>query len=87
MRDLARHAIGALPKYAVPLFLRFTKDVHKTENNKQVKGILKSQGVDPKKVSPSDTLYWLEGGVALGQEYVEFMEEDWKALETGQLRL
>lgn len=85
--QFACFAKQSLPKYAVPLFLRTMQAIPKTENNKHAKSPLKAQGVDPSKVSPPDCLYWLKKGIALGQDYVRFAEEDWKDLEAGRVSL
>lgn len=81
--SIASHVRESLPRYAVPLFLRATKEMQATGNNKQQKHRLRSQGVDPAGVSSSgDRLFWLKGGT-----YMAFDDEDWKTLEAGQVKL
>lgn len=81
LSDLAKHAHSALPKFAVPLFLRLTKDMVVTGTNKQQKHIVRSQGVDPEKVG-DDELFWLRNGT-----YVKFGKRDWEELNGGRVRL
>lgn len=92
-RALAQLAKQSLPKYAVPLFIRLTTKIRRTENNKSLKGDLKKEGVDLAKIKASgsgDKVFWLKGGLSGGVEgegYVEFKWEDWGALEEGLIRL
>ncbi|MCJ1282076.1 hypothetical protein MMC26_001399 [Xylographa opegraphella] len=82
LASIAAHVHQQLPIYAVPVFLRVTKEIQATGNNKQQKHILRNQGVHPGKVDPGDKLYWLRGGT-----YVEFHPKDWEAIEAGQVKL
>ncbi|KAK5943209.1 long-chain fatty acid transporter fat1 [Knufia obscura] len=87
LESLATHATNSLPKYAVPLFIRAVKELAITGNNKQQKTGLRNQGVDlnaMKKVGSADKMYWLKPG---SDRYVEFKEEDLKALDAGKVRL
>ncbi|KAL5320086.1 hypothetical protein ACEPPN_013148 [Leptodophora sp. 'Broadleaf-Isolate-01'] len=56
MSDLAKHAHARLPRFAVPLFLRLTKEMVVTGTNKQQKHIVRGQGVNPEKMG-EDELY------------------------------
>ncbi|KAL9579393.1 MAG: hypothetical protein Q9203_006714 [Teloschistes exilis] len=82
--SVATHVQETLPRYAVPLFLRVTKSMQVTGNNKQQKHILRAEGVDPKKVRSSgdDRLFWLKEGT-----YRAFDDDDWSSLEAGQAKL
>ena len=82
--ELASHAKSNLPKYAVPLFLRVTKDMPSTGNNKQQKHILRTEGVQPSKVrnSGADRLFWLHEGT-----YVEFQDKDWDMIQSARAKL
>ncbi|KAI9682140.1 MAG: hypothetical protein M1817_000194 [Caeruleum heppii] len=80
MRSLAAHALADLPRYAVPLFLRLTRDMQTTGTNKQQKHALRGQGVDPAKVA--DEVYWLREGT-----YVPFTKEAWEELRGGRVKL
>ena len=83
MQSLARTATSNLPKYAVPLFLRVTKERQATGNNKQQKAGLRLEGIDPQKLSSSsDMLYWLKNGT-----YVKFHEQDYQSIQAGQVKL
>ncbi|KAI4244761.1 MAG: hypothetical protein LQ352_006721 [Teloschistes flavicans] len=81
---IAAHVRERLPRYAVPLFLRVTKSMQATGNNKQQKQFLRAEGVDPKKVrsSGADRLFWLKEGT-----YRTFDDDDWSTLEAGQAKL
>jgi acyl-CoA synthetase (AMP-forming)/AMP-acid ligase II len=79
--DLARHAQERLPRFAVPIFLRLISEMQITGTNKQQKHVVRSQGVDPKKVK-NDALYWLKDGT-----YVKFTREDWEELNSGRVKL
>ncbi|MCJ1412886.1 hypothetical protein MMC19_006986 [Ptychographa xylographoides] len=82
MDSLAAHAHEKLPRYAVPLFLRVTKEAQATGNNKQQKHVLKKEGVDPDKVHVEDRLFWLRNGT-----YTEFTKKDWQSLHSGEVKL
>ena len=80
--DVAIHATKKLPRYAVPLFLRVTKELKATGNNKQQKHVLRSQGVDPAKVDGGDEMFWLRDG-----RYVRFDKGAWERLKAGEVKL
>lgn len=79
------HCRAALPKYAVPIFVRLVDEPLTTGNHKQNKVPLKAEGVDPDKVSNGDQVLWVKDGK--GSTYVPFTREDWKSLTTGKARL
>ncbi|OAG41784.1 hypothetical protein AYO21_04019 [Fonsecaea monophora] len=86
---LTKHAISALPRYAVPLFLRFVPQLDYTGTMKIQKGRLRAEGVDPDKVShldchSADVIYWLPPGAT---QYVPFTQENWSSLKAGRVRL
>lgn len=85
------HNQKLLPKYAVPLFLRFVSDdqAHTMHNNKQNKTQLRREGVDPAKVAngqagSKDVLYWLQ---PRGTTYEPFGETEWKRIVAGKAKL
>ncbi|KAJ9615695.1 hypothetical protein H2200_001771 [Cladophialophora chaetospira] len=82
--DLYRYAQKKLPKYAVPVFLRLSARMSHTHNNKQNKGPLKDEGVDPGKVNRDDKILWFNGS-SLG--YVPFSPEDWNRVNLAQVKL
>lgn len=81
LSSLAEYAQKRLPKYAVPLFLRITKEMQATGNNKQQKHVVRAQGVDPEKTG-KDEMYWLKNGT-----YVKFGRKDWEELNGGRVKL
>jgi acyl-CoA synthetase (AMP-forming)/AMP-acid ligase II len=87
---LARHARAKLPRYAVPVFIRVVQNPSHINNNKQQKGPLREEGVDPTKVGSrvsegkSDRFLWLAPG---NEGYVEFGKENWDALVAGGAKL
>lgn len=81
MHDLAKHVHAELPRFAVPLFIRLTKQLETTGTNKHQKHVARTQGVDPEKVS-GDELYWLKNG-----KYVKFSKQDWEELNGGRVKL
>ncbi|KAI1427197.1 fatty acid transporter [Xylaria sp. FL1777] len=84
---LAAHCLASLPRYAVPLFLRVTKNLDYTGTHKLQKQKLRSEGIDVaaiKEASSDDQMYWLPPG---SQAYVPFTEEDLEALKAGRVRL
>ncbi|KAF9893603.1 hypothetical protein FE257_010915 [Aspergillus nanangensis] len=82
LSSLAAHSLQNLPRFATPLFLRFTPEMQSTGNNKQQKHVLRTEGVDPSLVSAADKLYWLQG-----DKYVPFEQKDWARLQAGQVKL
>ncbi|KFX90132.1 hypothetical protein O988_08329 [Pseudogymnoascus sp. VKM F-3808] len=82
MKSLAEH-VKALPKFAVPLFLRVTDGGGPiTGTNKQQKHTLRAEGVSPEKVVGSDQIYWLKNGT-----YTPFTKADWEELNGGRVKL
>lgn len=83
--SVARHVQNALPKYAIPYWLRITPQLDYTGTLKMQKGRLKREGIDVGVVEGvGDRLYWLPDG---GKEYVRFKRSDQEALKSGKVRL
>ncbi|KAJ6140529.1 hypothetical protein N7470_010325 [Penicillium chermesinum] len=80
--SLAALILQQLPRFAAPLFVRVMSEMQSTGNMKQQKHVLRTEGVDPSKVSKKDRLYWLQGNT-----YVPFTARDWDRLNGGQVRL
>ena len=78
--SVAAHASG-LPKYAVPLFLRVVNGHQTTGNNKQLKAVLRGEGVSPEKTG-GDRVFWLKSG-----RYERFGKREWEELNEGRARL
>ncbi|KAI8147281.1 hypothetical protein BJV82DRAFT_709823 [Fennellomyces sp. T-0311] len=79
--DFYQHVADRLPKYAIPLFIRFVPSMGLTGTMKQQKVELREQGID--KV-PEDQLplYWLQN-----QTYVPFTAEDYARIVSGNVKL
>ena len=89
-KAFATFARGRLPRYAVPVFVRVVAAAMRTHNNKQNKVPLREEGVDPglrgTKVvgGEADRVLWIP---PRGEGYVEFGEEEWRALVAGKASL
>lgn len=89
--ELLKFARSQLPRYAVPLFIRVVKTSSHIHNHKQNKVPLRREGVDPALIGAEeaagahDTILWLSPND--NSRYVPFTQEDWDALQRGQLRL
>lgn len=90
---LAEHALNALPRYAVPLFVRVVKELEYTGTMKLQKGRLRGEGIEPEKIRAGaeqkgeklvDTMYWLPPGE---RRYVPFGTREWEELKAGKVRL
>jgi acyl-CoA synthetase (AMP-forming)/AMP-acid ligase II len=82
---LAKHVLNALPRYAVPYFLRLTPQLDYTGTMKMQKGRLKREGINvPLIEAAGDRIYWLP---ADGKEYVPFKPSDHEVLRGGKVRL
>lgn len=87
MRSLAEHVRSSLPKYARPLFLRVMggevgSGAQMTGTNKQQKHVLREAGVKPSEDPALGTVYWLTEDT-----YAPFVDEDWRALDAGKVKL
>lgn len=81
LNSVAKHAQNNLPKYAVPPFLRIVNGHQTTGTNKQLKAVLRGEGISPKKTG-GDRMYWLKDGT-----YERFGKREWMTLERGRARL
>lgn len=79
--SVAKHAWSNLPKYAVPPFLRIVYGHQTTGNNKQLKAVLRGEGISPEKTG-GDMMYWLKSG-----SYERFGKREWEELSQGRVRL
>lgn len=79
--SVAKHAGRSLPKYAVPPFLRLVNGHQTTGNNKQLKAVLRGEGISPDKTG-GDRVYWLKSG-----RYERFGKGEWEELNQGRVRL
>lgn len=89
-KQLLEHSRKMLPRYAVPVFLRFVQDIAPTmHNNKQNKVQLRREGVDPDKIANGeagrgDVMFWLPPG---GDTYMPFGRQEWSSLVAGKTKL
>lgn len=84
---LAKHAIGVLPRYAVPIFLRVVTELEKTGTMKLQKGKLRAEGIDLDKIEASnrnDRMFWLPPG---GTKYLPFGKKEWDELKVRNVNL
>lgn len=85
---LHKHLKQALPRYAVPVFLRIQGAVKAMHNQKQNKVPLRNEGVEPAKVNAGqdsqDILLWCPPG---RNGYTHFGQEEWDAIAKGRARL
>ncbi|KAF2085081.1 fatty acid transporter protein [Saccharata proteae CBS 121410] len=80
---LAHHALLALPKFAVPIFIRVTDGMETTGTNKTQKHRLREEGIDTALVAANgDRMYWLRDG-----RYVRFEAQDHRCITAGAVRL
>lgn len=77
---IASYSLKQLPKYAVPLFVKFVDEIERTGNNKVQKVKYKNQKM-PHEAGESP-IYWLKGG-----KYVELDAQDWASLGSGKIKL
>lgn len=85
LKGLAVYLIGALPRYAVPIFIRVVRSLEYTGTMKMQKGKYKAEGVDPEKTGKTgDSVFWLPMEEL---EYVKFRKVDWDRLGKRSLRL
>ncbi|EGX88663.1 long-chain fatty acid transporter, putative [Cordyceps militaris CM01] len=87
LASLAAHLRKALPRYAVPLFIRLVDGVGRAETttgtHKQQKVALRKAGVNPVGEDGEEiTLYWLRGDT-----YVPFGKEEWRRMQVGKVKL
>ncbi|CAO3610190.1 unnamed protein product [Cunninghamella blakesleeana] len=79
-KDLYQYLRKKLPKYAIPVFIRFTPAMEITGTFKQQKVEFRNQGIDLSKIT--DKIFWLQG-----ETYVPFSEADYQAINDGKVRL
>ena len=91
--DLAYYTKQRLPNYAIPVFVRLVGagvGRNASHNQKQSKGPLREEGVDPAlkgtKVANGDldTILWMP---PKRDRYIDFRTEDWRDLVNGSLKL
>ncbi|KAI8147282.1 hypothetical protein BJV82DRAFT_664529 [Fennellomyces sp. T-0311] len=79
--DFYKHLAKSLPKYAVPLFIRFVPSMNLTGTMKQQKMVFRDQGID-KVPQDEQPIYWLQN-----KTYVPFTNEDYVRISAGKVKL
>ena len=83
LKGMAEHVRKNLPAFAVPIFLRVTKEMHSTGTNKQQKHLLQKDGIYTSVIEAAgDSLCWLQEGT-----YVQFTKRDLETIEDGGVKL
>jgi hypothetical protein len=84
-KGFGKFAVDALPRYAVPIFLRVTPEIQLTGTMKMQKGKMRNEGCDVGKVEgEGDKLFWMRPEI---DEYVRFRGEDWDKVREGGVKL
>ncbi|CCK72180.1 long-chain fatty acid transporter FAT1 KNAG_0J00980 [Huiozyma naganishii CBS 8797] len=73
---------NALPKYAIPVIVKFVDEIKMTDNHKVVKKIYRDQKL-PHGTSGTDTLFWLKDY----RSYELLTDDDWNAIESQKAKL
>ncbi|OQR68544.1 hypothetical protein BIW11_04540 [Tropilaelaps mercedesae] len=81
LEQLLNEMKETLPTYAIPLFIRFIKEVESTTTFKYKKNNLVNDGFDPKKVK--DPLFFYNQGT---KQYIPLDETLYKQIVAGQVR-
>lgn len=85
LKSIADHARENLPAFAVPLWLRFTKQMHTTGTNKQQKHLFQKDGINARAVERrGDVLFWLDPEA---KTYEKFTRRQLKRIEGREVRL
>ncbi|CDH52748.1 probable fat1-long-chain fatty acid transporter [Lichtheimia corymbifera JMRC:FSU:9682] len=79
-KDFYAYLKRKLPKYAIPLFIRFVPSMELTGTFKQQKVQFRNQGIDLDKID--DPVFWLRGDT-----YVPFKREDYQSILDGKVSL
>ncbi|CEP13847.1 hypothetical protein [Parasitella parasitica] len=81
-KELYQYLRKKLPKYAIPVFIRFVPAMEITGTFKQQKVVFRNQGIDLSKIPETDPVYWLNGDT-----YVPFTLEDYARVDVGKVKL
>ena len=79
--DFYKYLAKNLPKYSIPLFIRFVPSMDLTGSLKQTKVAFRNQGID-KVPEDQKPLYWVKN-----QTYVPFTDDDYARLSAGKHKL
>ncbi|KAK6458281.1 uncharacterized protein RJT20DRAFT_126267 [Scheffersomyces xylosifermentans] len=81
LEKLYKHVIHSLPRYAVPQFIKISREIEASHNHKVPKNQFKNQKL-PKGESGTELIYWLNG-----DKYEELTEEAWATIMSGDSKL
>ncbi|KAI8883376.1 acetyl-CoA synthetase-like protein [Backusella circina FSU 941] len=81
-KDLAGFLRTRLPRYAIPLFLRFVPNMNMTGTFKQQKVAFRNQGIDLEKIPEGEQIFWLQDDT-----YVPFTTDDYAKIFNGKVKL
>lgn len=85
LKSIAEHAQKNLPGFAVPLWLRVTKQMHTTGTNKQQKHLFQRDGINAAAVEKEgDSLFWLDPQT---KTYEKFTGKELERIEAREVRL
>jgi len=85
LKSIAEHVQKNLPGFAVPLWLRITREMHTTGTNKQQKHTFQKDGIDVQAVEvQGDLLFWMD---PKSKTYERFTTAQLKQIEEGGLKL
>lgn len=82
LNDLLSHLNGELPKYALPLFIKFVDQIYTIDNHKISKKNYRDQ-VMPRGKNNDEYIYWLDGY----KKYKLLTDADWKGIINGEAKL
>ncbi|KAI8388047.1 uncharacterized protein BYT42DRAFT_611126 [Radiomyces spectabilis] len=80
--DLYNYLRRKLPRYAIPVFIRFVPAMELTGTFKQQKVLFRNQGIDITKIPEDEAVFWLKKDT-----YVPFTKEDYQQLQAGNVKL
>ncbi|KAK6203423.1 uncharacterized protein RJT21DRAFT_119580 [Scheffersomyces amazonensis] len=81
LKKVYEHVNHSLPKYAVPQFIKISREIEASHNHKVPKNQFKHQKL-PKGASGTELIYWLNG-----DKYEELTEEAWSSILNGNAKL
>ncbi|KAF2254572.1 acetyl-CoA synthetase-like protein [Trematosphaeria pertusa] len=85
LKSLAEHLRNGLPSFAVPVWLRVTRQMHTTGTNKQQKHLFQRDGIEVERVEGcGDALFWLD---ERRETYERFTGEHLERIKGGAVKL
>lgn len=82
LNDLLSYLNEVLPKYSLPVFVKFVSQINITHNHKLVKKKYKNQSF-PRGENGDEIIYWLKDY----KEYKVLDDDDWAQIASGKARL